>query len=146
MASHVEHCVIMRLLFGTIAANRCQLTVSLNRQERPVKFNALRHMGTKTLRGSIPKRYHSQFFWSDFDDAETALLVFGHGRDDVVISSVVSRALTSVTDLSEQHRIAVGGNFTAEAAKLLTDSGFRIYTSSEFAWTDDSYKNITKAV
>jgi hypothetical protein len=111
-----------------------------------VKFKAHRHLSSQTLRGLIPKRYHSQFFWSEFDNAETALLLFRNDREDVVISSMVTRALVKLTDLSEQHRVAVGGNFTEEAARLLTESGFRTYTLSNFTWTDDTYKSTTNAV
>lgn len=102
-------------------------------------------MSANTLRGLIPKRYHSQVRWSDFEAGEAALFLFRHDREDVVLSSVVRRALDSVTDLSEPYRLAVGGCFTAEAASILTTAGFQAYTLSDFAWTDESYKSITKA-
>ena len=94
----------------------------------------------------IPKRYHSQFRWPEFVEAETALLLFRHDRDAVVISSMVKRALDSATDLSERYRIAVGGSFTKEAVSFLAEAGFRIYTLRDFTWTDESYKSLTKAV
>ena len=119
---------------------------SLDRTESHVKFKVHRHVGAQALRGLIPKRYHSQFRWSEFDAAQTALLLFRYDQDDVVISSIVSRALHSTTDLSEQFRVAVGGNFTTEAASFLAEAGFHIYTLRDLTWTDESYKSLTKAV
>src|SRR5204862_5733536 len=110
-----------------------------------MKFKAYRHLGSRTFRGLIPKRYHSQFTWSDFDGAETVLLMFAHDRKDVVLSSTVRQALDSIHDLSERLRVAVSGGFTVEAEALLTDTGFRICALSYFGWTDASYKSITKA-
>ena len=110
-----------------------------------MKFRVHRHVGMQALRGLVPKRYHSQFRWSEFGAAQSALLLFRYDQDDVVTSSIVSRALDSATDLSEQFRVAVGGNFTTEAAGILAEAGFRIYSLRDFAWTDESYKSLTKA-
>ena len=120
--------------------------LSLDRIWRLVKFKVHRNVSSQTLRGLIPKRYHSQVRWTDFEDGETALFLFRHEDDDVVLSSTVRRALGSVADFSEPYRLAVGGCFTTEAASILATAGFQTYTLRDFAWTDESYKSITKAV
>ena len=93
----------------------------------------------------MPKRYHSQFRWSEFDGDETALLLFRHDREDVILSTVVRRAIESVGDISEPLRIAVGGDFTQEALGLLHAAGFRTFRLGDWFWTDESYRHITKA-
>jgi hypothetical protein len=53
--------------------------------------------------------------------------------------------LETIKDLSEKARVAVGGCFTTDAIELLNEAGFIIYRLSDFVWTDESYKSITKA-
>jgi len=109
-----------------------------------VKFKVYRHVPPQTLRGLIPKRYHPQVNWADFESGESVLLLFAHDRKDVVLSSVVRRAIDSLMDLDEQSRVAVAGCFTAEATIALAEGGFRSFTLSDFPWTDDNYKRIRK--
>ena len=111
-----------------------------------MKYIVHRHVGAQKLRGLIPKRYHSQVRWPEFEGAETALFLFRHDRENVVLSSVVRHALDSVGDLSERFRVAGGGGFTAEARTLLAGAGCRIYALSDLAWTDETYKKVKKAI
>jgi hypothetical protein len=111
-----------------------------------MNYKIYRHVPPQRLRALIPKRYHPQIIWSDLGDAEAVLLLFAQGPENVVLSSVVLRAVASLSDLNERSRIAIAGCLTAEAAKVLTGFGFRSYTLNEFSyWTDESFKRITKA-
>jgi hypothetical protein len=72
----------------------------------------------------IPKRYHSQFLWSEL--TETALLIFHHKRKETITSAFVREALNSIGNPKEPFKIAVGDSFTHEAAAILATSGFRV--------------------
>jgi hypothetical protein len=48
--------------------------------------------------------------------------------------------------LTEAVRIAIGFDFTCEAAELLVSSGFRIISERGGGWTDESYKAVTDAI
>ena len=102
-----------------------------------------RHVTSSEARKLVPKRFASQFRDSDFMAGESVLMVFPH--DEVVLSSHARRALGRLTDLSEPVRLAIGHNFTREAAELLASRGFRLVSERDWAWTDASYKSVTDA-
>ncbi len=84
--------------------------------------------------------------WGELRTYDAVLLQFSAAQSDVVLSSVVRRALDSIGTMAEPSRLAIGGCFTAEARHLLTEAGFVAYSLHEFHWTDKSYKKISRAV
>ena len=102
-----------------------------------------RHVISNKARKLVPKRFASQFRDSDFRTGESVLIVFPH--NEVVLSSHARRALGRLSELSEPVRVAIGHNFTREAAELLAASGFRLVAERDWAWTDASYKSVTDA-
>ena len=105
-----------------------------------------RHVDGSKGRKLVPKRFASQFRDSDFAAGDCVLVVFPHSHNDVVLSSHARQALGRLRELSEPVRIAIGHNFTREAAELLASSGFRLVSEHDAAWTDATYKAVTDAV
>ena len=105
-----------------------------------------RHIVSTKARKLVPKRFASQFADRDFSAGESVLVVFPLSHNEVVLSSHARHALGRISELSEPVRIAIGSNFTREAAELLATSGFRIVAERDWVWTDATYKSVTDAV
>lgn len=61
------------------------------------------------------------------------MLVFVHARKEVITVSAVRIALNSMSSLDEPFKVAVGNNFTHEAAEFLATTGFRLASPAQIA-------------
>ena len=104
-----------------------------------------RHAASTKVRKLVRRRFASQFADRDFAAGESLLIVFPHSHNEVVLSSHARHALARLSELSEPVRVAIGSNFTREAAELLVSSGFRVVAERDWVWTDASYRSITDA-
>ena len=89
----------------------------------------------------LPPAYQALVSPHMTDTASLTVLLFQHDAKSVVLSSTVEKALTGLGE-SEEKVMAVAGNFTLEAAKLLRARGVEIVSLKDFAWTDESYEAI----
>jgi len=111
-----------------------------------VKFKVHRKVSSEKLAHIIPRQVASQLTRSWFEGVETLVLSFSIDRNHVVLSALARRAVASLCDSSEPRRLAIGGCFTLEALEVLKAAGFTTIAVDGFAWTDESYKRITKAI
>ncbi|MFO1486948.1 MAG: hypothetical protein U1F65_00580 [Verrucomicrobiota bacterium] len=93
-----------------------------------MELSVYRFVTLPSLREIVPKRYYSQFKWSESTDERAAIILFQHGRNEILTAETVQKVCSSLFDLNEKFRIAIGTdrNFTREATQVLASFGFRL--------------------
>ena len=99
----------------------------------------LKNASLSRLRGVVPKWCYGQLPTRIAE--HYTVVVFKPGRNSVIPSNPV-RALLDEIPEGGNPIIAVGGNFTIEARKLLRNRKALVVYQSDFEWTDDSYRQI----
>jgi hypothetical protein len=66
---------------------------------------------------------------------------FKTDRNDVVLSREIEKVISKF-DLIKNKYLILTTNLTMESIKKLEDAGIEYMTSSNFIWTDESYKSI----
>lgn len=106
-----------------------------------MKYAAQRDLSVASLRSALPERCLAELP-TELPPGPYTLLVFRSDRRDVVLSRVVQSALDREAITDGQQLVAVAGCFTAEGLELLRERRAIILQTSEWHWTDDSYKCI----
>lgn len=88
----------------------------------------------------VPPEYRSLVLALTKPALQYAVLQFPHARNKVVTSSMVRRALGRLT--GHDPILAVGANFTVEAAAMLGQRDAVIARLGDFHWTDESYHSV----
>lgn len=104
------------------------------------KFTILGQFTVDDVVGRVPPDYRGVVRAVARAGIEYTAVLFAHDRRDVVTSAPVRRALARIAP--EQPVLAVGANFTVEAAALLSERGAAIARLGEFHWTDESYNSL----
>ncbi len=105
-----------------------------------VKARLTAGLSHPVLRRSLPEPLRARLWPAD--DRVYALLQFRIGFEDVVRSRDVAAALRRFPVPVEGTLVAAAGNFTIEAAQLLTGRDAILLTRSDFGWTDEGYTQI----
>jgi hypothetical protein len=69
------------------------------------------------------------------------IVSFKTDRNDVVLSRELEKVISKF-DLIKNSYVILTTNLTMESIKKLDDAGIEYMTSSNFIWTDESYKSI----
>jgi hypothetical protein len=107
---------------------------------RVAKFTIFERVTADAVAGVLPPEYRARAAAAMAPGVEHTVVLFAHDRSDVVTSAPVRKALERVPPGGPV--VAVGTNFTAEAAALLAERGSRSVTLGEFYWTDESYQSV----
>ncbi|MFK5983586.1 MAG: hypothetical protein QM499_11775 [Flavobacteriaceae bacterium] len=68
------------------------------------------------------------------------IISFKTDRNDVVLSRELEKVISKL-DLTKNNYLILTTNLTMESIKKLEDTGIEYITSSNFIWTDESYKS-----
>src|SRR5882672_6713046 len=90
---------------------------------------------------SVPRQYRERLPPLGKSTRRFRLVQFASDREDIILSSEVSHVLGALPPSAEM-LIAIGGNFTAEAQKVIEDRSGIFVRLSGFYWSDESYKSL----
>lgn len=66
--------------------------------------------------------------------------------DKVILSNKIKKALGSLGEDTNNRKIFIGYNFTAEAKEIMSDNNIDFIEFHSFNWTDESYTNIRQNI
>ncbi|MBC8756604.1 hypothetical protein H2O64_18170 [Kordia sp. YSTF-M3] len=69
------------------------------------------------------------------------IVSFKTDRNDVVLSRELEKVISKL-DFDKSHYLILTTNLTMEGIKILKEKGIEYMTTSDYIWTDESYKSI----
>jgi hypothetical protein len=90
---------------------------------------------------AVPRQYRERLPPFGKSASRFTLVQFASDREDIILSSEVSHTLGALPPSAEM-LIAIGGNFTAEAQRVIEDRSGIFVRLSDFHWSDESYKTL----